>query len=119
MTIPAKQPASAGELYLPTGISQEEAFQAIGRLRQEAQDEIERLLAFLDATEVDADLEPTLGFPEPTYWDQKPSDPGATTTARRTCSTARTTTPFTIAPALWGRGSTRMCAVASTMQIYR
>lgn len=43
--------ATAGELYFPTDISPEELFQAIGRLRKEAQDEIERLLAFLDETD--------------------------------------------------------------------
>jgi len=41
----------AGDLYLPTDVSPEELFQAIGRLRKEAQDEIERLLAFLDSIE--------------------------------------------------------------------
>jgi hypothetical protein len=76
MTHPRKRPAApAGELYVPTGISPEEAFQAIGRLRQEAQDEIERLLAFLDSTydpdleddevEDDQDAEPSLGATEP------------------------------------------------------
>lgn len=48
MNGPAK---AAGDLYLPTDISPEELFQAIGRLRKEAQDEIERLLAFLDETD--------------------------------------------------------------------
>lgn len=46
MSGPAKP---AGDLYLPTDVSPEELFQAIGRLRKEAQDEIERLLAFLDS----------------------------------------------------------------------
>lgn len=49
---------SAGELYRRTDISPEQFFQALARLRQEAQDEIERLLAFLDRTEPDRDLEP-------------------------------------------------------------
>jgi len=43
--------ATAGDLYFPTDISPEELFQAIGRLRKEAQDEIERLLVFLDETD--------------------------------------------------------------------
>jgi hypothetical protein len=42
-------------------ISSEQFFQALGRLRREAQDEIERLLAFLDRTEPDPDQEPSLG----------------------------------------------------------
>jgi hypothetical protein len=59
---PIERPAdSAGALYRPTDISPEELFQAIGRLRQDAQDEIERLLAFLDSTEPDPDQEPSLG----------------------------------------------------------
>lgn len=40
----------AGELYFPTDISPDHLFEAIGRLRKEAQDEIDRLLAFLDET---------------------------------------------------------------------
>ncbi|MDB5657331.1 MAG: hypothetical protein JWQ94_4944 [Tardiphaga sp.] len=47
-------------IYLPTDISPETLFQAIGRLRQEAQDEIERLRSFLNETDGDADLEPSL-----------------------------------------------------------
>lgn len=49
---------SAGELYRRADISPEQFFQALGRLRREAQDEIERLFAFLDRTEPDPDLEP-------------------------------------------------------------
>lgn len=50
MTTTLERPAeSAGELYVPTGIAPEDAFQAIGCLRQEARDEIERLLSFVDA----------------------------------------------------------------------
>jgi len=41
----------AGELYFPTDISPDQLFEAIGRLRKEARDEIERLLAFLDETD--------------------------------------------------------------------
>jgi hypothetical protein len=37
--------------YLPTDISPEEVFQAIGRLRREARDEIDRLIRFLDKTD--------------------------------------------------------------------
>lgn len=51
---------AAGDLYFPTDISPEELLQAIGRLRKEAQDEIDRLIAFLDSTETDSDLEPSL-----------------------------------------------------------
>jgi hypothetical protein len=38
-------------LYLPTDISPEEVFQAIGRLRKEARDEIDRLIRFLDESD--------------------------------------------------------------------
>jgi hypothetical protein len=38
-------------LYVRTDIAPETVFQAIGRLRKEARDEIERLLDFLDSTE--------------------------------------------------------------------
>jgi hypothetical protein len=38
-------------LYLPTDISPEEVFQAIGRLRKEARDEIDRLIRFIDKTD--------------------------------------------------------------------
>jgi hypothetical protein len=38
-------------LYLPADISPEEVFQAIGRLRKEARDEIDRLIRFLDKTD--------------------------------------------------------------------
>jgi hypothetical protein len=62
MTTTLERPAdSAGALYRRTDISPEELFQAIGRLRKDAQDEIERLLRFLDETDGDPDLEPALG----------------------------------------------------------
>ncbi len=59
-------------LYLKTPITPEEAFQAIGRLRKEARDEIDRLIRFLDETDNhmerepddeadDGDTEPSLG----------------------------------------------------------
>ena len=38
-------------LYLPTDITPEELFQAIGRLRKDACDEIDRLIQFLDKTD--------------------------------------------------------------------
>ena len=41
----------AGGLYYPTPVTPEEAFQAIGRLRREARDEINRLIGFLDKTD--------------------------------------------------------------------
>ena len=37
--------------YLPTDVSPEEVFQAIGRLRKDARDEIDRLIRFLDKTD--------------------------------------------------------------------
>src|ERR1700753_2903041 len=55
MTIerPMFPPRSGDEetLYLPTEVQPEEAFQAIGRLRKEARDEIDRLIRFLDKTD--------------------------------------------------------------------
>lgn len=45
-------------LYLPTDISPEEVFQAIGRLRKEARDEINRLIQFLDETDNHMEREP-------------------------------------------------------------
>src|ERR1700689_2472340 len=47
-----------GSLYLPTDVTPEEVFQAIGRLRKEARDEIDRLVRFLDDTENHMELEP-------------------------------------------------------------
>jgi hypothetical protein len=38
-------------LYIRTPVTPEEAFQAIGRLRKEARDEIDRLIRFLDKTD--------------------------------------------------------------------
>lgn len=52
MTTPVERPAeSAGGLYFKTPVTPEEAFQAIGRLRKEARDEIDRLIRFLDKTD--------------------------------------------------------------------
>jgi hypothetical protein len=65
---PATGPA-ANSIYLPTDISPEQLFLAIGKLRKDARDEIDRLLRFLDETddhmerEPDDD-EPSLGFLE-------------------------------------------------------
>lgn len=63
------------EIYVPTTISPESLFQAIGRLRREAQDEIDRLIAFLDSTDPDADAEPSLGWTAPSgHWLETPED---------------------------------------------
>lgn len=51
-------------LYVRTDIAPETLFQALGRLRRQAAAEIERLIAFLDETDSDADLEPD-GSDEP------------------------------------------------------
>jgi hypothetical protein len=52
MTTPVERPAdSAGKLYYKTPVTPEEAFQAIGRLRKAARDEIDRLIRFLDKTD--------------------------------------------------------------------
>ena len=40
--------APAGALYFKTDVSPEDMFVAIGRLRREARDEVDRLLQFLD-----------------------------------------------------------------------
>lgn len=55
------------DLYVKTDITPETVFQAVGRLRREAQDEIDRLLTFLNETDGYSvtELEPSLGFPEP------------------------------------------------------
>lgn len=45
-------------LYYPTPVTPEEAFQAIGRLRKEARDEIDRLIRFLDETDNHMEREP-------------------------------------------------------------
>jgi hypothetical protein len=45
-------------LYLPTDVTPEQIFQAIGQLRKEARDEIDRLVRFLDETENHMELEP-------------------------------------------------------------
>lgn len=51
-TIPITESgAPAGALYFKTDVSPEEVFRAIGRLRREARDEINRLIRFLDDTE--------------------------------------------------------------------
>jgi hypothetical protein len=47
---PPAEPQDAS-IYIPTDVTPEQLFQAIGRLRKEARDEIDRLLGFLDATE--------------------------------------------------------------------
>jgi hypothetical protein len=48
-TPPPAEPQDS--LYLPTDVSPEELFQAIGRLRKAARDEIDRLIQFLDKTD--------------------------------------------------------------------
>jgi hypothetical protein len=48
-TPPTNTPADP--LYLPTDISPEQLFRAIGKLRKDARDEIDRLIRFLDETE--------------------------------------------------------------------
>jgi hypothetical protein len=45
-------------LYYPTPVTPEEAFQAIGRLRKDARDEIDRLIRFLDQTDSHMEREP-------------------------------------------------------------
>jgi hypothetical protein len=59
----AQSPINAPEkpqdsFYLPTDVTPEQLFQAIGRLRNEARDEIDRLIRFLDDTENHMEREP-------------------------------------------------------------
>ena len=58
--------AQGAPLYVRTPVTPEEAFQAIGRLRKEARDEIDRLIRFLDESDNHMELEPWLGWPEST-----------------------------------------------------
>jgi hypothetical protein len=51
-------PEIESALYLPTDVTPEEVFQAIGRLRKEARDEIDRLIRFLDETDNHMEREP-------------------------------------------------------------
>jgi hypothetical protein len=63
MTTTQERPAdSAGELYFKTDVSPEVVFQAIGRLRKDARDEIDRLIRFLDETDDHMELEPSPGL---------------------------------------------------------
>jgi hypothetical protein len=39
------------ELYFPTDVTPEQLFRAIGKLRKDARDEIDRLIRFLDETD--------------------------------------------------------------------
>src|ERR1700724_922388 len=57
---PAATPAATPEpaIYYKTPVTPEEAFQAIGRLRKEARDEIDRLIRFLDETDNHMEREP-------------------------------------------------------------
>lgn len=56
---PASNPRSPQDsLFFPTDITPEQLFRAIGKLRKEARDEIERLLTFLDDTDNHMEREP-------------------------------------------------------------
>src|ERR1035437_343286 len=50
------QPRNPG-VYVPTDITPEELFRAIGRLRKDARDEIDRLIRFLDDTDNHMELD--------------------------------------------------------------
>jgi len=69
----ATQPAATPEpaIYYKTPVTPEEAFQAIGRLRKEARDEIDRLIRFLD--ESDNHMERGPDDPEEDSGDTEPS----------------------------------------------
>jgi hypothetical protein len=56
---PTKKPGSPLDaVYRRVDLSPEQIFQALGRLRREAMDEIERLIALVDELDGDVDLEP-------------------------------------------------------------
>jgi hypothetical protein len=55
---PAATPEPA--IYYKTPVTPEEAFQAIGRLRREAREEIDRLIRFLDDTDNHMELEDSI-----------------------------------------------------------
>ena len=63
-------------LYFRTDVTPEEIFQAIGRLRKEARDEIDRLIRFLDKTDDYVELEDSI--------DDNPQMKRPTTTGRTT-----------------------------------
>ena len=61
-------------LYLPTDVTPEKLFQAIGRLRKEARDEIDRLIRFLDETDNHMELEDSIDDnPQGEGGDDEPS----------------------------------------------
>jgi hypothetical protein len=55
---PAGSAVAEPAIYFKTAVTPEEAFQAIGRLRKEARDEIDRLIRFLDDTDSHMEREP-------------------------------------------------------------
>jgi hypothetical protein len=60
MNVHTKPPAEPQDapLYFRTDVSPEEIFKAIGRLRKEARDEIDRLIRYLDDADNHMELEP-------------------------------------------------------------
>jgi hypothetical protein len=75
----AEAPESpADALYFPTDVTPEELFEAMGKLRREAEDEIERLIDLLDRTDAfepldvgcDEDCKPR-AIPEIGYYDER------------------------------------------------
>ena len=61
-------------LYLPTDNSPEELFKAIGRLRKEARDEIDRLIRFLDESDNHMEREPEDEGDDAELEDDDPSE---------------------------------------------
>jgi len=80
-TSPGAAEKPQDSLYLPTPVTPEEAFQAIGRLRKHARYEIDRLIRFLDETdnhmelEDGADDESTLGSGDDRECDTSDDEP--------------------------------------------
>lgn len=56
------------DVALPAAQTSSDALTTLARLRKEAAAEIERLLAFLDETDGDCDLEPSLGSSNDATW---------------------------------------------------
>jgi hypothetical protein len=63
----AERPAQPADVTMTSGLARqqrerERALRRLAKLRSKAADEIERLLLFLDASDLDPDLEPSLGW---------------------------------------------------------
>src|ERR1700694_3637897 len=82
---------SPSPLYIPTDVTPEELFQAIGRLRKEARDEIDRLIRFLDESDNHMAIEDCAIDDDPCDTDEFEIADGTTNrrSARTSCRVAR------------------------------